>query len=586
MSVSKSITRVNITIMTNASIRKTLILSILIVAIAVSVGAFVSIAHADDFDVSPDSNCWDCGFDVSPDSGCWDCGFDVSPDASCWDCGFDVSPDAGCFDCGFDVSPDGCGFGCDNFNDYDESCDHDCFGYTGTYDYYSDSYGARYSTPRFGSSYSTPSYSSRPITITAPGYSIPNYAFRPIQYAQPINIPSNSYAYASAVATANVTNVNYTPPQHTVQAYFANPYCSITATPANVTSGQSVSLVWTSSNATSGYMNPGGSVSISGSQIVYPTNTTTYMLTVYNSQGMAGNCQVTVYANSYIPTPTPYYPPYNPQYYPPYQNLYCTITAYPTSIQNGASSILSWTSYGAISAWLSDGLGNATLNGTVSVRPESSRTYTLTVRSTTGQTNTCATTVNVSGYYPYVSLTQIPYTGLDLGPIGNALYWLSLLSFAAAGAYLLVYYKGNALTFATHAISGSITGINSGIRNMVRGAAFGTKHMTRGAIAGTREVAGVAILGVKGVATVTQGAASLGSVAVKETVSTVKRIEIPTDKHLPVIAPRDPVHEVVSGTPNVFANLPVKAEARMSTDTLAVVHPKDGEAPRIVITRN
>jgi hypothetical protein len=50
---------------------------------------------------------------------------------------------------------------------------------------------------------------------------------------------------------------------------------------------------------------------------------------------------------------------------------------------------------------------------------------------------------------PSVSLSQIPYTGFDFGPVGNAVYWLSLLAFAAAGAYLLVYYSGNAIGFAT-----------------------------------------------------------------------------------------------------------------------------------------
>ena len=50
---------------------------------------------------------------------------------------------------------------------------------------------------------------------------------------------------------------------------------------------------------------------------------------------------------------------------------------------------------------------------------------------------------------PYVALTQIPYTGFDYGPIGNTLYWLGLLSFAVAGAYLVVYYRGGAFSLAT-----------------------------------------------------------------------------------------------------------------------------------------
>jgi|GEM_PF-7113318 len=50
---------------------------------------------------------------------------------------------------------------------------------------------------------------------------------------------------------------------------------------------------------------------------------------------------------------------------------------------------------------------------------------------------------------PHVSLSQIPYTGFDLGPVGNAVYFGGLLAFAASLAYLALYYKGGAsLVFA------------------------------------------------------------------------------------------------------------------------------------------
>lgn len=74
----------------------------------------------------------------------------------------------------------------------------------------------------------------------------------------------------------------------------------------------------------------------------------------------------------------------------------------------------------------------------------------MTVYGYNGQSATCST--YVAGYVapaPYVSLTQIPYTGFDFGPVGNAMYWVSLLAFAAAGAYLMIYYRGGALAFAT-----------------------------------------------------------------------------------------------------------------------------------------
>lgn len=38
-----------------------------------------------------------------------------------------------------------------------------------------------------------------------------------------------------------------------------------------------------------------------------------------------------------------------------------------------------------------------------------------------------------------VYLSQIPYTGLDLGPVGTALYWLTLLLWSGAAAYLILF---------------------------------------------------------------------------------------------------------------------------------------------------
>ena len=140
---------------------------------------------------------------------------------------------------------------------------------------------------------------------------------------------------------------------------------------------------------------------------------------------------------------------------PTYQNTYCTLTASPAYIQNGQAAYLSWTSYGATSAWLSDGIGMVAPNGSLAVRPNVSTTYTLTV-SGYGGTRTCQAYVNVSGAAPYVALSQIPYTGLDLGTFGNALYWAGLLSFALASAYLVLYYRGGASILFPSILGGGV----------------------------------------------------------------------------------------------------------------------------------
>ncbi len=126
----------------------------------------------------------------------------------------------------------------------------------------------------------------------------------------------------------------------------------------------------------------------------------------------------------------------------------------------GSGAYLAWSSVNAVSAYLSN-VGSVGTSGSQTVYPGSGMTYTLTVYGHNGQSATCSTYVSGTAYVPpvvhqpYVALTQIPYTGFDLGPIGNAMYWVALMSFAVAGAYLVVYYlpgqagRGGALAFAT-----------------------------------------------------------------------------------------------------------------------------------------
>lgn len=136
-----------------------------------------------------------------------------------------------------------------------------------------------------------------------------------------------------------------------------------------------------------------------------------------------------------------HYPSYQPliQSYMPQQNLYCSISVSPSSIQNGQSATLTWTSQGATSAQLSDGIGTVQPTGSLSVQPEGPRTYTLTVHGQSGQTATCQTTLAVGGNY--VSLSQVPYTGVGDGMLGAA-YYLLAASLLASIIYLVAYSRG------------------------------------------------------------------------------------------------------------------------------------------------
>lgn len=54
----------------------------------------------------------------------------------------------------------------------------------------------------------------------------------------------------------------------------------------------------------------------------------------------------------------------------------------------------------------------------------------------------------------HVRLSQIPYTGFDYGPLGNAIYWFSLVLFALSAGYLLVYSQSRVYKTLSQLIRG------------------------------------------------------------------------------------------------------------------------------------
>jgi len=255
-----------------------------------------------------------------------------------------------------------------------------------------------------------------------------------------------------------------------------------------------------------------------------------------NVNNNVNTAQVTPVYQAPVTYPVQYVYPQQPVYptYPTYptQNTYCVITASPSSITNGQAAYLSWSSTGASSAWLSDGIGQVAINGSLAVRPNNSTMYTLTV-SGYGGTRTCTAYVTVQG--SYISLSQIPYTGFDAGLLGNALYWLSLISFAAAGAYLTVYYLP---------------------RNVFGGA--GT--------ASTLAFAGSSLR------------------ARKQNAVAHETVQIPEESKVEVV--ETPVETMTPSPIDVMEFLPVASVAHSTKDAMQVLPSKEGGAPRIVITRS
>ena len=73
------------------------------------------------------------------------------------------------------------------------------------------------------------------------------------------------------------------------------PAVSLSASPASIERGQSATLRWSSTNATSAAITPGiGTVPTSGSREVSPTSTTTYRITVRGAGGQTASASATV----------------------------------------------------------------------------------------------------------------------------------------------------------------------------------------------------------------------------------------------------------------------------------------------------
>ena len=126
---------------------------------------------------------------------------------------------------------------------------------------------------------------------------------------------------------------------------------------------------------------------------------------------------------------------------------------------------LTWTSQNTERASIS-GIGSVGQNGAMVVTVSSlAPSYTMTVANSY-TVSTCSTVGNYGTYngnygqypynqynqnyqngwnqYPYVPISQIPYTGFDFGTLGTVIYWTVLASFIIALSYLAVYLRGQA----------------------------------------------------------------------------------------------------------------------------------------------
>ncbi len=160
---------------------------------------------------------------------------------------------------------------------------------------------------------------------------------------------------------------------------------SFNASPASISAGESSTLNWTVTGATTVSIDQGiGNVALTGPRAVAPSATTIYTLTASSSAGsVTATTQVIV--SGAAPPPTPAGLP-----------VINSFIASPSSISLGSSTTLSWNVSNATSVTIDHGVGTVGSSGSTIVLPATTTTYTLTASNAAGS-DTATALVIVSG---------------------------------------------------------------------------------------------------------------------------------------------------------------------------------------------
>jgi RHS repeat-associated protein len=186
--------------------------------------------------------------------------------------------------------------------------------------------------------------------------------------------PAETTTYTlTAVGAGGTTTENVT-----VSVNIPLPTVSIGADPEAILLGESSTLTWSSTHAGTCIIEPGiGSVEVNASTSISPSETTTYTITATGPGGTAP-------ADVTITVTDPNAPP--------------TVTMTPASagISQGESITLTWNSQRAQSAFIDNDVGSVPLNGSTTVSPDHTTTYTITVTGPTGS-NSAQAKIQVTG---------------------------------------------------------------------------------------------------------------------------------------------------------------------------------------------
>ena len=234
-----------------------------------------------------------------------------------------------------------------------------------------------------------------------------------------------TYTIAISVKAA-LSTPTPVPPPAPVTPPVSTPTLSFSADFSSLVKGQSTVLTWSAINVSTCTAGEGwsGAKTTSGSAAVAPTQTTTYTLTCDGTEGDTVGKEVTITVTEPAPPPPP--TPTTPT---------LSFSANATTLTQGQSTTLSWTSTNTVSCTASNGwTGAKSLQGSSAKIPSTTTTtYALTCANSAGESVSKSVTVTVTTLPPDPSLPVLGISGDKFTINGTPKFLLGVSYYDALG---------------------------------------------------------------------------------------------------------------------------------------------------------
>jgi hypothetical protein len=216
------------------------------------------------------------------------------------------------------------------------------------------------------------------------------------------------------------------------------PECDLSLSRYEIEEGEDVTVYWTTENADVVKLN-GSTVSKNSSKVFYDINDDKeFELEVWNEDDEKVTCteEVTVEEDEDEDE----------------DDLWCSLDSSKSSIRPGESVEIEWESENADEGYINNGVGSIDEDdldeGSETVHIYRTTTFTGTFTNDDEDDDTrCSVTVYVDEYPttlpPYITLSAVPYTGLDMSPEMAALYWAFVVVWCLVAAYLIAVKKAH-----------------------------------------------------------------------------------------------------------------------------------------------